>query len=193
MKIAMNQHQRAHFKAAFTLTEILVTISIIGILAATVTIGLRSSRNKAKIAKAKSEMRLYGTAIQEFHSKKLYSSDKWPEATADDSGCSGTTPYRVPQQLMEGFWKDGQCSIYKYAYNSTSQEVSLQWPGIDGALNSNANFTATGANYNSFKKSDDVLLIINSSTTEADIVPDTGRNDLLSDLKDRVIYMTKNY
>src|SRR5690242_15548904 len=67
---------------AFTLVEVLVVMGIIGVLAAISIFGLKTSRDKAKISKAKVQMSNYGIAIQQYHNEHLYDSTistRWPE------------------------------------------------------------------------------------------------------------------
>jgi type II secretion system protein G len=65
-------------KKAFTLIELLVVIAIIGLLASIVVVNVNSARDKAKIAKAKSDLDSFRQALT------LYEGDngKFPDAGA---------------------------------------------------------------------------------------------------------------
>ena len=62
--------------SGFTLIELLVVISILGLLSTVVLNSLNSAREKAKIAKAKSEVK---TLYEVLHRYNLYNQD-WPTA-----------------------------------------------------------------------------------------------------------------
>ncbi len=90
-------------KSGFTLLEILIVISIIGILAGMVLAGFGAARRKARIAKAKSEMLNLGTAVINYngaHKDDFDPNNRWPKNVG--------TPNlnKVPQELKDGaFWR----------------------------------------------------------------------------------------
>jgi prepilin-type N-terminal cleavage/methylation domain-containing protein len=141
--------QRARFKG-FTLIELLTVMGMIGILATGTMIGAKSYREKAKIAKAKSEMRLYGSAITQYHSENLFGDKKWPaEGTA--SCTAGTYPISSDLgNLYKGKPNPG-CSDFEYRI-STDKVVALIWRGVDGK----SELTGTEASNN-------VVLLVNGS------------------------------
>lgn len=51
----------------FTLIELLVVIAIIGLLASIVLVSVNSARNKAKIVKAKAELKQLSTAVEMYY------------------------------------------------------------------------------------------------------------------------------
>ena len=67
-------HPRANASSGFSLVELLVVIAIIGILSSLATVAVFQARDKAKLARAKGDVRQLVTAIQ------LLSADtgKWP-------------------------------------------------------------------------------------------------------------------
>ncbi|MFH0852001.1 MAG: prepilin-type N-terminal cleavage/methylation domain-containing protein [bacterium] len=54
-------------RSGFTLMELLVVIAIIGILASIILVSLNSARDKARVAKSKSELRQYYTALEMYY------------------------------------------------------------------------------------------------------------------------------
>ena len=65
-KICPSNFLRRKNGAGFTLIELLVVIAIIGLLASVVMVALNSARDKARYAKAKSDMRTIATAMQTY-------------------------------------------------------------------------------------------------------------------------------
>ena len=86
-----------NFKYGFTMIELLVVISIIGVLATLVMVSFTSSQKQAKDTQRKSDLRQYQTALESYANKTggLYPSRT---ATVDASslcatlGISGTCP-----------------------------------------------------------------------------------------------------
>ena len=69
MKITVNRQQLTVNRSAFTLIELLVVISIIGILAAMITISFMNSQRQARDVQRKSDLSQYRNALEVFASK----------------------------------------------------------------------------------------------------------------------------
>lgn len=69
MNITINRQQLTINKSAFTLIELLVVISIIGILAAMITVSFTASQRQARDAQRKSDLIQYRTALESYASK----------------------------------------------------------------------------------------------------------------------------
>ncbi|MBI4709437.1 MAG: prepilin-type N-terminal cleavage/methylation domain-containing protein [Candidatus Portnoybacteria bacterium] len=70
----------------FTLIELLVVIAVIGILATIVLVSLNSAREKAKIARAKTELNQLRTAI----SRLSLDTNEWPNHQPVDQICAAS-------------------------------------------------------------------------------------------------------
>ncbi|OGZ34959.1 MAG: hypothetical protein A2174_00005, partial [Candidatus Portnoybacteria bacterium RBG_13_41_18] len=77
---------RDTLKNGFTLTEILVVIAIIGILATVVLVGVNTAREKANIAKAKSEINQIRTVVEMLN----LDSSEWPGHQPPDIICTSS-------------------------------------------------------------------------------------------------------
>lgn len=59
---------KGRFKKGFTMVELLVVMSIIGILASITIVGIQAAREKSKVSKAKTDVGRIGLAVQMFYS-----------------------------------------------------------------------------------------------------------------------------
>ncbi|MDO8513679.1 MAG: type II secretion system protein [bacterium] len=99
---------------AFTLIELIVVVSIIGILVSLIIYGLNKSRQKGRITRAKSDMLSLGYAINAYNS--VHSDDRdmnsvWPRSTV--TGALNTVPWELTDG---GFWSKSETISTGLAY-----------------------------------------------------------------------------
>lgn len=176
----------AIFKKRFgyTMTELITVMGIIGMLSAIIIVGLRASRNRAAIGKAKSEMKFYAMTVNDYRARNMYSEVKWPEENDPKTCDANNLEFDVPEGLInEGLWKEGPCSKYKYYFDKKvpggngDDEVGIQWPGLDRVIQ---NHKSESEN-DSISGSDDLLVIV-SESTDAD-----RRNYVKNSLKKNLV------
>lgn len=73
-------------KRGFTLTELLVVMSIIGILSSITLVGIQSARERSKVSKAKADVSQIGLAVAMLYADTRYYPDKQPFSTL--KGCT---------------------------------------------------------------------------------------------------------
>jgi prepilin-type N-terminal cleavage/methylation domain-containing protein len=94
----------------FTLFELLVSISIIGILVALATVSYSAAQKKARDARRVQDMKSVQTAAEQYYSMNNY---VYPAST--------TTPWEVDDQVvLEQFPTDPKPSDYTYEADFTS-------------------------------------------------------------------------
>ncbi len=120
-----------------TLVEIMVAISILGVLAGIIVVGATAARKRARINKAKSEMGLYASAIIQYHNEHKYEPvalDRWPAET-NVRNCNNALLYPVPDAVVAAkLWKAGDCLPYAYLNRNGTTLIAIGWSGLDGDL-----------------------------------------------------------
>lgn len=115
--------KQKNFKG-FTLVELLVVIAVIGILSTILTVTLNRARDKARIAKALTELRQISLAV-----RLLYEdTGKWP-AHMDDSGCPVHPALGWSYEPFEEF----NCEMSMLPYTGREHlDLLLPWFGLTG-------------------------------------------------------------
>lgn len=113
-------------KTGFTLIELLVVISIIGILAAMVTVSFTSSQRQARDTQRKSDLKQYQTSLESYANKNTL----FPSFT-DSAGASMSTTL-CTSLAMTGCPEDPKNAsdatfVYKYQSNGSGS------PNVDAA------------------------------------------------------------
>lgn len=140
LDLARDKGGEVNRQNGMTLTEMIVVIGVIGLLIVGLTTYATSARRKAKIAKAKNELRYYGTAVQQYHNAHAMDATlntRWPtDVTSGQGGCGNLTP--VPSELInEGYWKEGSCQNYDYENwvgrvgSEDIRVIGVTWYGLD--------------------------------------------------------------
>lgn len=98
-------------KKGFTLIELLVVISIIGILAAMVTVSVTASQRQARDAARKSDLRQYQTSLEASANK---SSGLYPIFGATSASVSLCTPLGLTTCPEDAKYVSDNTFVYKY-------------------------------------------------------------------------------
>lgn len=125
IKIRFFRYQPNKMKKAFTLIEILIVISIIGILAALITVSFTASQRQARDTQRKSDLAQYRTAVETFASKgdglyPLYASS----IGASDTLCTALELSSCPTDPTSS-------QSYSYCSNDTGTNYVL-WATLEG-------------------------------------------------------------
>ena len=114
--------RRRDRRGAFSLIELLVVITIIGLLAGVVSVGVMGQLEKAKVGKAEADLNQIKNAL------KLYKMDhnKYPRRLEDleDTAKNSTEPYI--EELKQDPWGTD------YHYKQTTKGYELMSYGADG-------------------------------------------------------------
>ena len=112
-KIAVNESPPIYNKKAFTIIELLVTISIISLLLAIILPSLRITREQAGILTVNAE--LYGISVA-LESYGLDNQGKFPPTRADCNPSARRHAYALPQELIDtGCLPGGEIGKIRFA------------------------------------------------------------------------------
>ncbi|MEJ2697143.1 MAG: type II secretion system major pseudopilin GspG [Candidatus Sulfobium sp.] len=127
----MERHKRFRGKGGFTLIELLVVMVILGLLAALVGPTLFSKVGKGKAAAAKTQIELFGQALDSFRldTGRYPSTAEGLQALVVDPGIDGWDgPY-----LKKGVPNDPWNRPYQYTSPGNHGDYDLLTYGLDGA------------------------------------------------------------
>ncbi|MDO8513304.1 MAG: TIGR03790 family protein [bacterium] len=165
-------------KKAFTLIELLIVISLIGILAALIIVGLRAARFKAFDVKKKGDISQINRTLEAYAAEH---EESYPISYSDNGSCTASNSEKISDNscagrtlIESGYLSSVPRSVFDsvYSYLSNGKNYTLQT-----ALYSQDNyFVATPAGL-SQKKTDDpglisqeeekVLIIVNKNSPES--------------------------
>ena len=120
--------QSSHsYLRGFSLTEILVVVAIIGILASVITISTNSARQKSRDVKRKADMETLAGALELYYSENK----EYPEGDFASGQLSGLSSFIVPDYLSqmpvdpkEGE-EDGKAQSTGYYYSSDGSTYAI--------------------------------------------------------------------
>lgn len=126
----MKRHHKQ--KKGFTLVELLLVVTIIGILAGAVLMNFRGQTDKAKTARAKADIQSLETALSlyEMDIGDYPSSDEGLQALYEDPGVEGWTQPYLTKKVLRDPW--GTDYIYEYP-GSKGINYDLFSTGKDGS------------------------------------------------------------
>lgn len=134
-------------KKAFTLIEVLIVVSIIGLLAVALTLSLTHQRQKASNARVKTDLARLKIAFEDYYGDhNCYPPAEWFD-TADDCGSNALSPYlaAIPCNRMTAMpyklEKDSACGTWFKLYGelvdpSTDPQAMAQYSGTGSNLGS---------------------------------------------------------
>jgi prepilin-type N-terminal cleavage/methylation domain-containing protein len=133
-----------------SIVELMVVIGIIGTLSSAVLIGMSTYRKKAKIARAKNDMNLYGMAIIQYNydNKFVEPEKRWPVDSNVRTDCSIEKPFYVPANLVSNGYKGeliggkncsdidydnlpGEDGLLDSGVESPNHTIALTWYGLE--------------------------------------------------------------
>ena len=121
-------------RSGFTLVELILVITILGILAGVVTVNIVGTGKKARIKAAKTEIRTIEAAIEmfEIHVGRLPTEDEGLEALINnpDDNPEWSGPYLKRKHAPKDPWK--QDYVYDPAGDRGGMNYDLFSPGPDG-------------------------------------------------------------
>ncbi|HYG26556.1 MAG TPA: type II secretion system major pseudopilin GspG [Caulobacteraceae bacterium] len=120
-------------EAGYTLTEMLVVIGIIGLIAAVLTPGLMGQMGRARSKAAQLQLETLSTAVEIFQADvgRYPSEAEGLRALASDPGLEGWTgPYARDSRLLKDPWGNE----VRYALRDEGRGYRLESLGADGAV-----------------------------------------------------------
>ncbi len=131
MKITSRQRVR---QDGFTLIEIMVVVVILGILAAIVVPNIMDAPDKARITKAKQDLRVIESALDLYKLDNFNypSSQQGLEALVMQPSGDPPAPNWKPGGYIKSLPKDPWGNPYQYLYPGTHGEIDLFSFGADG-------------------------------------------------------------
>lgn len=122
----------------FTMVELVIVVSLIGILAALAAPAYSTQANKAKVKAAQAELKNLKTALDLYYADETGGNGKYP--LADNTKDSGVRAVLEGYSISWGSLKDPWGNSYRYSADSTTSplDFKLESGGPDGALGGDA-------------------------------------------------------
>lgn len=117
---------------AFTLVELLLVVTIIGILAGAVILNFSGTTNEARIARAKADISTIGAALNMFEITigQFPTSDQGLQALVENPGIEGWTRPFIQKKTFKDPW--GREYRYVYPAQKSTMDFDLFSLGPDG-------------------------------------------------------------
>ncbi len=119
-----------NYQFAFTLVELLVVISIVGILASVVLVSFVGTQKQARDTQRKSDLKQYLTSLENYGSKTNGLYPAYPARVDPNSLCTiltGTSTCPVDPKALEGM-------SYSYCSDSAGSQYAL-WATLENVIN----------------------------------------------------------